>query len=228
MDQEQGGFAERVAVAARNLTVIAPDLPIEVAAMTEPLANTVHVLGIVAAEPVRTMLILGAGTQGSLATILARRAGIERIAVSETDPARLALAGELGAHLCLNPRVADVAEEVRHWSEGGVDLVLDAVGSSKARSTAAASARKGGRVILLGLHEQATDLDFASVVRNEITLIGSFSYTRRDFAEALRLLQSGEVDPSPYVRTMPLAHGQEAFEVLERGPGTVLKILLVP
>ncbi len=228
MDREQGGFAERVVVTASNVFPIARSMPLELAVMVEPLANTVHVMGMVRACAPKSMLIIGAGTQGTLAVTLARRAGVERLAVAETNAERLALAAQLGADLCVDPNVTDVAPAVRQWSDGGVDLVLEAVGSSATREEAIRAVRKGGKVILLGLHDQTTETDYASVVRNEITLAGSFAYTRQDFAASLELLSMGALDIANHVRVMPLERGQDAFEKLRYGPGRTLKIVLVP
>jgi threonine dehydrogenase-like Zn-dependent dehydrogenase len=160
--------------------------------------------------------------------MLARHLGYSRIAAADTDPERRGLARELGAGICLDPAEGDIASAVREWSPGGVDLVIEAVGVDATRSAAIAAVRKGGRAILLGLHDQVSPTDYAAVVRNEVALVGSFAYTRRDFAASLEALVKGDLDPSPYARTMPLERGQEAFELLSRTPGRTLKVLLTP
>lgn len=228
MDTEQGGLAELVAVEADNLTVIPSDMPAERAAFAEPLANTMHIMGIASREDAATTLLMGAGTQGILALMVARHLGYPRIAAADTDPARRELARRLGADPCLDPADGDLAAAVRRWSPGGVDLAIEAVGVDATRSAAISAVRKGGRVVLLGLHDQVSPTDYATVVRNEINLIGSFAYTRRDFAAALEVLTKREVDPSPYSRTMPLQRGQDAFEFLSGAPGATLKVLLAP
>lgn len=228
MDSEQGGFAERVVVDAPNLARIPTDMPVEMAVMVEPFANSVHVMGIASQKGAETLLIVGAGTQGILALMLARHLGHTQIAVAETNPARLELAGRLGAALCINPLTTDIASTIRSWAPGGVDLALEAVGASTTRMAAVGAVKKGGRVILLGLHDQTGEADYAAIVRNEIELVGSFAYTHADFARSLELLSTGSIDPKPYVRSMRLQDGQQAMEFLSGDPGAVLKVMLVP
>jgi threonine dehydrogenase-like Zn-dependent dehydrogenase len=228
MDSEQGAFAEYVAVAASNLYPIGPDVPAERAVMVEPLANSVHVMGIAGAGRFQTMAIFGAGAQGILALMLARHLGHRQIAVVETNPERRALAAELGAALCLDPAATRVPEAIRAWSDDGVDIAIEAVGLGVTRQAAVASVRKGGRVILLGLHDQVSEMDFATAVRNEVEMLGSFAYTGDDFRRSLALLTSGEMDPSPWVRMRPLDEGQAAFLQMLDAPGAILKTALTP
>jgi len=228
MDEEQGGFAELVQVDARNVFPIPDDMPLEAAAMVEPAANTVHVLRMLQERQPETLLIIGGGAQGILALLLARRQGIRRIAVVERDEVRRNLILEMYPEAVLDPLRVDVPSAASLWSGGGADAVLEAVGTSETRSWAVTSVRNGGLVILLGLHESESPLHFAWVVRREITLQGSFAYTRRDFAASLEILMSGQLDCRRFVRTLPLDKGQRAFESAVRGTGAVLKLLLVP
>jgi threonine dehydrogenase-like Zn-dependent dehydrogenase len=82
--------------------------------------------------------------------------------------------------------------------------------------------------MLLGLHDQATPIDFALVVRNEIDLHGCFAYGPDDFERSKRLLERGAVDVSAYVRRFAMADGQAAFERMAHSPGDTLKSYLVP
>jgi threonine dehydrogenase-like Zn-dependent dehydrogenase len=174
------------------------------------------------------MAIFGGGTQGALALMLARLLGHRDVAVVETCPERHALSGELGAALCLDPARDNVAAALRAWTGSGVDVAIEAVGIEPTRQSAVACVRKGGRVVMLGLHDQSSVLDLALVVRSEIEIVGSFAYTPADFARSLKLISSGELDPSPWVELMSLDAGPEAFERMRRGPGRALKIALAP
>lgn len=228
MDGVPGGFAEYVAVGARNVVPIPDQMPVEVAALVEPLANTVHVFRLFGPVVPERLLILGAGTQGILALLAARYYGIAHVAMSERDVARRELARELGAEVCWSPEEGDLTQNVRRWAPDGTDIVLEAVGTSDTRKMAVDTVRNGGKVILLGLHEQDTTLDFSRVVRREVTLQGSFAYTRHDFEESLRLLISGTLELRRFVETLPLSRGQEAFLRAAQGLGKTLKLLLTP
>lgn len=228
MDDEQGGFADLVVVDKRCLTPIPETLPISDAAMVEPLANTVHVFDMLKDYPPERLLIIGGGTQGALALMLAKSIAIPQVWVTEASSARRESARALGADTVIDGVPELVLDAVRETWPGGADAVLEAVGTAATRDLAVRAVRNGGTVVLLGLHDQRSDADFSSIVRKEVTLRGSFAYTRSDFAASLHLLVSGAISATPYVRELPLSDGPSAFARLSDAPDAVLKILLVP
>ena len=80
----------------------------------------------------------------------------------------------------------------------GVDLVVETAGAAEAVTQALELVRPGGRVVLTGLPHEPTRVAFFSVVRREVTLVGSMIY-RDEFPEALRLVASGAVKTRPLV-----------------------------
>ncbi|HEV8469232.1 MAG TPA: zinc-binding dehydrogenase, partial [Candidatus Limnocylindria bacterium] len=118
---------------------------------------------------------------------------------------------------------ADAAELAR---QRNADLVIDAVGATATRRSALDIVRPGGAVLLLGLHEDETALPFHRVVRDQVSLQGSFAYTDADFAAALELLTSGTVALGELAGTLPLDAGPEAFATLAAGPTAQLKTFL--
>ena len=91
-----------------------------------------------------------------------------------------------------------------------------------------AACRSGGSVSLLGLAQAFSSLEFIDIVRREIRVTGSFAYTDRDFVQAKRLVEAGEVDLSRWMETYPLEDGAAAFRKLTTDPGATLKIVLQP
>jgi 2-desacetyl-2-hydroxyethyl bacteriochlorophyllide A dehydrogenase len=215
-----GGFAERVAVPAANLLALPDGVDARTGALVEPLANAVHAVGLarrlVAAE---VAVVLGAGTIGLFALHAARAAGIADVRVVEPHQARRAVALAAGARAAY----ADAAELAR---QRNADLVIDAVGATATRRSALDIVRPGGAVLLLGLHEDETALPFHRVVRDQVSLQGSFAYTDADFAAALELLTSGTVALGELAGTLPLDAGPEAFATLAAGPTAQLKTFL--
>lgn len=228
MDRVQGAFAAMVAVQERNLYPVPPDMPTELALLVEPLANTVHLIRRLEDIQPKTVLLMGAGAQGTLCLMLLRATTDMKVAVVEVNSERRRLAQELGAHLVVDPAEGDAAAGVLRWRPSGVDVAIEAVGASDTRATCIRCVCKGGYVLLLGLHEQCSETDYAAVVRNEITLAGSFAYTRDDFERSLRLLTEKRIDPSPLVELRPMGEGLAAFEELIRTPGRTVKIGLRP
>jgi len=215
-----GGFAERVAVPTTNLIALPDGLDPRTGALVEPLANAVHAVGlarrVVAAERV---VVLGAGAIGLFALHAAHAAGLPDVRVIEPNADRRAAAlaaGAQGAH----------ADATELSSDRSADLVIDAVGATVTRRTALDIVRPGGAVVLLGLHEDETALPFHRVVRDQITLQGSFTYTDAEFAKALDLLASGRVVLGALSNVLPLEAGPDAFASLAAGPTALVKTFL--
>ncbi|HXG24791.1 MAG TPA: alcohol dehydrogenase catalytic domain-containing protein [Chthonomonadales bacterium] len=229
MDREEGAFAEYVAVTARNLYRLPSHISNTQAVMIEPLANGVHLFALISRHNFGTLAIYGAGTQGILMLCLARLLGYRDIVVVDSNPARLEVAEKLGASLQLNPAEGDPAQVIREWTQGrGVDIGIDAAGVTATRANLIHTVRKGGEILLLGLHDAMSAVDFNLLVRNEQRLQGSYGYTEPDFLTSKRLLENGDVNLEPWTHVRSLEQGQEAFDHLVQNPGATLKIVLTP
>ncbi len=229
MDRTPGAFAEYVTVAARNVYPLTSGVPDAQAVMIEPLANGVHLFNLIRQHSFGCLAIYGAGTQGILMLALARQLGYREIAIVDTNSARLGIGERMGAVKLLNPRECDPAKAIVEWTNGaGVDVGIDAVGTTPVRQSLVNAVRKGGEIMLLGLHDVMSDVDFALVVRNEIRLQGSFAYTAADFETSKKLLEDGSISIEPWTVSRPLEDGQAAFDRLVGDPGDTLKIILTP
>jgi threonine dehydrogenase-like Zn-dependent dehydrogenase len=133
----------------------------------------------------------------------------------------------LGAKVLINARDTDPVAAIRESFGGkGADIVIEAYGDTATRAAAVQAVRRGGEILLLGLHEVMSSVDFTTIVRHELRLQGSFVYTDADFARSKALIETGDVDLSPWTINYPLAQGQEAFDKLLNDPGPTMKIVL--
>lgn len=227
MDRIDGAFAEFVAIKATNVFPIPDSLPDSRAVMIEPMANGVHLFNLISAHRFGTMAIFGAGTQGCLMLSLARLLGYRDIAVVDLNAARLEVASQLGARWLVDASKVDAAAEIINLFDGkGAEIVIDAHGNQPVRKACVAAARKGGEILLLGLHEVSSAIDFAAVVRNELRLQGSYAFTAADFARSKTLIESGDIDLSAWTEMLPLEEGDAAFHRLTTDPGSTMKIVL--
>ena len=218
-----GGFAERFAVPAASAVPIPPDLSEELATLTEPLANAVHVASRWV-RPGDRVFVIGAGPIGVLMARAALLFGAADVHISDPVAERLALAEAQGA----TPLAGDDASDaVRAVTGGrGPDLVIDAAGFEATWALGLRSVRTGGRIVEVGLGAPAGRLDYVAVLGKEVTLTGSYAWTDDDFARALELVTAGEVDATGWTTRMPLADGQRAFEELAGGRGGHFKVVL--
>ena len=226
MDQTAGCYQEFVTVPESQVFPVPDRLSDAQAVVAEPLANIVHLFRISAPLPFFRMGIVGGGTMGSLALLTAKRVGVRDVLVQDVSEVRLEMARGMGATLAVNASSEEGRQEAKRFAGHGLDLVVDASGSSAARQSAFDLCRPGGMVVLLGMGSERSEIDFVTSIRKEHRVTMSFAYTPGDFARALQLLIDGEIDLSPWTVEMPLEQGQQAFDRMATAPGDTLKMLL--
>lgn len=226
LDRTAGCFAEYVALPEAQVYEIPDTLTDERALLAEPLANIVHLFRLASPAPYFRMGIVGGGTMGSLALLAALRIGAREVLVLDVNDVRLNIARRMGATLAVNVSTSEGCEETRRFAGNGLDFVLDASGNSAARQAAFDLCRPGGLVMLLGLSQERSEIDFVTSIRKEHRVAMSFAYTPVDFERSLSLLKAGEIDLTPWTREMPLDQGQQAFDRMADAPGDTLKMLL--
>ena len=220
-----GCFAELVRVPARCCWPAPAGVADEDLVLTEPLAVAVRAVGRAGVRSGETVAIVGAGTLGLLAVQVARGHGARILVVSRTAR-RFALARDLGAEATHTVEDGPLDARARAFSgREGVDCVIETAGAAEAVNHALALVRPGGRIILTGLPHESTPVEFFSVVRREITILGSMIY-QDEFSEAMRLVADGTVKTRPLVsHRFPLDAIGDAF-VTHAQPDSI-KVALV-
>ena len=225
-----GGFADRVVVPASCLLPVhPPGEGLWTGALVEPLACAVRATGQASIEPGDVVLIYGAGIIGLMSAWMARRRGAEAVWLVDANAARLAPGARWGAGRVVDASQVDPVAALRQEHPDGADRVIDAVGLAATRRGGVNLLRRGGRLVLVGLHEPATDLDGNRAVRDELEVVGSFCYRDQDFAVAKRLWEAGALPAGAgWLDQRPLAAGDAAFQEQARGPAPFAKIVLTP
>jgi len=159
----------------------------------------------------------GAGGTGSYAIQLARMAGA-RVAAT-CSPVNDAYVLGLGAERAINYRDGRVAEEVRKWAPGGVDLVIDTVGQGSLVD-AAEFTRPGGivaPVATLIADEATVDPVRAAELGVDVRpAMSNHAHQPRQLRALVDALAAGKIR-SPELTLMPLAEGAEAQRRVQDG-----------
>jgi len=193
-----GCFAEVARVPARCCWPAPPGVADEDLMVTEPLAVVVRAVARGGVTRGETAAVVGCGTLGLLALQVLRSRGARVLVVGRSER-RFALARELGADATHALAQGPLDEAARRFSgREGVDCVVETAGTAEAVSEALALVRPGGRIVLTGLPHEPTPVAFFSVVRREVTITGSMIY-QDEFAEAMRLVASGDVRTRPLI-----------------------------
>ena len=225
--QRPGAFASYVAVPAAQCWSVPKNLSATAASLAEPLACAVRAVTLTHISTGEPLLILGAGPIGLFCLAYARAQGITDIIVSDMLPARLEIARQWGASAVVHARADDPVQSVQRLSPGGVAAVIDAVGATATRAQAVQSVVPGGRVVLIGLHDEESLLAANYLIRQEVAITGSFAYTSAEFGTAVAMLRAGQLQPqADWLEERPLAEGAAAFAELVRGAARATKIVL--
>ena len=196
-----GAYAEYLLVPARIVaknTLHVPELlPLEFAALTEPLACVVRGLEESHAQPGDSMIVIGAGPIGLMFIHAAALAGVEVIAIVKRDE-QAATARHFGAKQALvvgRMTPSEVVEAARALTPDsrGADIVIEAVATSATWEQAVAMVRKGGLVNFFGGPPSGTvvALDTNRLHYGDITLKASFHHTPGTCRTAFELIASG-------------------------------------
>ena len=199
-DRTWGAFAELLrvpaAVVARNLHAVPDGLPDEIAAFVDPLASVLHGWKRLGGSR-GTVLIYGAGALGLLWAATARARGARAIVAARGGEDRMALARRYGADVL--DLESEGPESPRDLAHGALTMAVDCTGDLEVWRRLPDLVAPGGKVLLFGGCAPGTTVtwDAERLHYSEISLVGSFHYSPEEAREALRMLASGEVDPSP-------------------------------
>jgi 2-desacetyl-2-hydroxyethyl bacteriochlorophyllide A dehydrogenase len=221
-----GGLSEVLDVPVANLAPVTTAAP-AVAALTEPLAVALRgvSLGDVGADS--RVLVLGAGTIGLGAALLARdRAG--EVAITARHPHQAAAAEAMGVTVLGEDEGVSWAKSV------GSDVVIESVGGSAPTLDEAVKAcRKGGTIVLLGSFTEPRPVDLSKLMMKELRLQGSFCYgsTKRgpEYAAAAQL--TGRFEPELGTMTthqFGLEDVVDAFETAADKSSGAIKVTILP
>ncbi len=202
-----GAYAEYIRIPARivakNTLIVPESLPLEHAALTEPLACVVRGLEETGAKRGDTVVVIGAGPIGLMFMHVAQLSGMKVIAVVKRDE-QIASATTFGAkHIVQTSETVDAVMEVRALTPDhrGVDVAIEAVATPLTWQWAVDMVRRGGTVNFFGGCAAGTkvEIDTNRLHYNDITLKASFHHTPAACRKAFDLLASGRFKCSEYI-----------------------------
>ena len=212
-----GGHAEYVRVPARTLVPLPDELSFaEGAAVACGTGTAYGALRRMHLAGGSTLAVFGQGPVGISATLLGAKMGARVIAI-ETNDERLALAKQFGADVVLNSSRVSIENEIRDLTKGvGVDLALDCTGVAAARLAAVRAAKTWGTVCFVGEGGEVT-LDVSrDLLRKQLTLIGSWTFSAMGMAECARFVgDSGIKLERIFTHRWRLDQVDEAYKVFD-------------
>lgn len=227
MPPRQGAFAAQIAMPERNLIAVPANIDPIHAALCEPIACGWHAVRLAGEASSRTLadcrtLVLGGGAIGLGAALVLKMRGAKEIWIAETNAARHVALNSAGEFRVFNP-LTDNGPEA-----GSMDIVIDAVGFAATRRAACAHVRSGGVIMHIGLGEAEGGIDVRRLTLQEITFIGTYTYTSADFVDTGRALFAGRLGKLDWIEVRGLDEGPSAFADIHSARATAPKIILRP
>lgn len=180
-----GAFAEYVAIPIKNLHLVPDSISDDEAVFTEPLAAAFEILTQIQLDPGDEVLVLGDGKLGNLCAQALRLSGAKITALGKHAD-KLALIKRAGVRTML----------LNDWQPRWFDVVVEATGSVSGLELALSAVRPRGTLILKSTIAGRHEISLATIVINEINVIGSRC---GPFADALDAMAERQVSVTPLI-----------------------------
>ena len=222
-----GGLSEKVVVDERWVHPVG-DIPLDQAALIEPLSVAHHAVVRSGAKAGDVAVIGGAGPIGLLVAAVLKATGVTVI-MSELSEARKQKALDTGvADYVIDPRSEDVVARVRELSDGvGADVAFECTSVNVVLDQLLDAVRPAGVVVNVSIWGKPATVDMQKLVLKEIDLRGTIAYVN-DHAATIALVQEGKIDLAPFITArIPLDRlVEDGFDTLINRNETAVKILV--
>ena len=169
----------------------------------------------------QSVAIVGVGGIGSSLIPMTRALGATRIVAVDIADDKLDRARVLGATDTVNSLHSDPVTTVRELTDGGCDIVFEALGLAQTFEQSVGMLADGGTMVAIGIAatgSQAT-VEITPLVRRGYTISGSFgARTRQDLPAVVSMAETGDLDPQTLVtREFRLEQVNDAYQLLREG-----------
>jgi Zn-dependent alcohol dehydrogenase len=225
-------FSSHAVVDRRSAVKIPSDVPVEIAALfgCAVLTGVGAVLNTAKLRAGETVVIYGMGGVGLAALMGAIAGGAHPVVAIDPVREKRALAVELGAVAALDPTEGEDAIIAALGARP--DLVIETVGNANVLAAAYNIARRGGRIVTVGLPNpsQMLSIQAVSLVGDGKTLMGSYmgsSIPSRDIPRYIGLWRAGRLPVDRLLTSVsPLSEINLLFDRL--ASGEAIRQIVIP
>jgi len=223
-----GALADYIVTPADFAFTLPENVSLEEGALMEPLSVGVYALHRSALRAGQSVAIVGAGPIGLVTLQVAKASGAGSIAIIDLDANRLATAAALGATHTIDASKTDAVAALMAYTNGrGVDVVFEAAGSPKTAASAVSLARRGGKVVMIGLPpEDNFPYPLVLAMSREIDILTVFRYANV-YPAAIALVEQGRVDTQSLVtHRFTLEAAEDALKLSDSRADGVIKAMV--
>jgi len=223
-----GGYAELIVLNELMGIKVPAGLPVELAALTEPLAVGVHAVAKSRIHAGESAIVLGCGPVGLACIADLKMRGIGPVIAADFSPKRRALAEALGADSVVDPRRTSAIDAWRAIDGVRQLVIFEAVGVPGMINEAMRVAPRNTRILVVGACMQQDHLYPMLGIGKELNVQFVLGYEPGEFGDALTAISDGRVDLGPWITgTVSIDEVPQAFTDLGN-PDAHAKILIKP
>lgn len=228
--QFPGAMAQYVhvpfATLGRSIFPLPEELTYEDGASVEPLSISYFSVNRAQPKESETIAVIGLGAIGLYAIQVLKAMGVEKIMASGRRPSRLTTAKISGADVVIDAAKDDAVQAIMQATANlGVNTVIECAGTQVTFDQSVAMARGGGKIMLVGIYEEALRWEPLFAISKNLTLIGCLG---GNFPGAIELLKSGKVKTKNMItHSFSLDQAADAFRAQLQDPGAI-KVMIKP
>ncbi|WP_435298994.1 2,3-butanediol dehydrogenase [Timonella sp. A28] len=221
-----GGLSEYVVAEERWVHSVG-NMPLDEAALIEPLAVSLHAVRMVDLNEGDVAVVGGAGPIGLLTAAVLKAHGVTTI-VSEVSTARREMALEFKvADYVVDPMQQDLAEFVKaHTGGAGAAAAFDCAGVQPVFDSLLKSLKARGHLQIVAIYTNNPVIDFPAMIFKELRVSASLGYAG-DHQAAIDLVHSGKVNLKPFITARINAENiaQDGYQFLVDNKETQVKVI---
>ena len=212
--KKDGCFSEYFTLPKENVIEIPDNIDDETATFTEPLAAAYEILEQLHIKPDSKVALVGDGKLGLCISLVFSALNIDFIHIGKHEE-KLNISKNNGVKTML-------LSELKDYHKKSFDFVIEATGSTGGFELSSSLVKPRGTLVLKSTITAKEGLNLASIVVDEITVVGSRC---GQFKPILRLLEQGKINVKPLISGIyEVDDFEKAFE--ENSKKDTLKILV--
>ena len=220
-----GAYAEYIKAPKQNVYRIPENISYEEGAMIEPFSVGLMAAKMAKVTPQDIVTILGAGTIGQMVLQAVNVYGSLETYITDIIDYRLNYAEKFGAKEIINANEENVFEKIMELTDNeGVDIAIEASGSTSAILQTLDITKPGGRIILIGYPKEDIPLPLTKIINNEYNISGIYRYANV-YPTAIKVTLHKKAHLAPYItHTFPLNNIKVGFDTHIKKIGNPMKI----
>jgi L-iditol 2-dehydrogenase len=214
-------------VKGSSLVALPASFSFEQGALVEPTAVGVHAASRAGRPAGRNVVVLGAGPIGNLLGQVVRAKGA-KVLITDVSAFRLEVAKACGLRNVSDADAESLGDAAaRVFGKKGFSLAFECAGAEAAVNAAIGAVGKGGTIVAVGVYGERPAVNMGFLQDRELTLTGTLMYQRRDFVEAVRLIQTGRVATGPLeTRHFPFGDYLGAYDFIDAEGERSMKVFI--